>query len=73
MQVNKQVIVVGTVKGVDANDDWYYLGCEACNRKVEPTLMLPDDEDEKDVNSFKQVLVCTNNDCPKHIVSVDPV
>ncbi|KAI7725004.1 hypothetical protein M8C21_015266, partial [Ambrosia artemisiifolia] len=37
--------------------------------------MLPDDEDqdEKDVNSFKQVLVCTNNDCPKHIVSADPV
>ncbi|KAI7734212.1 hypothetical protein M8C21_018981 [Ambrosia artemisiifolia] len=51
-EVNKQVIVVGTVKGVDGKDEWYYLGCDNCNHKV---------------------LVCTNKDCPKHIVSADPV
>jgi hypothetical protein len=58
---------------VDPNEDWYYLGCEFCNHKVEPTLSLPDDEEVKDVTSFKQVLVCTNKGCPKQIVSADPV
>ncbi|KAI7734208.1 hypothetical protein M8C21_003409 [Ambrosia artemisiifolia] len=43
------------------------------NKQVEPTLSLPDDNEETDVTSFKQVLVCTNKDCPKHIVSADPV
>ncbi|XP_035830062.1 uncharacterized protein LOC110944793 [Helianthus annuus] len=68
-----EVIVLGTIMGVDDKDDWYYLGCEECNRKVETTLVIEDAEDGAEEPKFKQVLVCSNPDCPKEVVAATPI
>ncbi|KAJ0564706.1 putative nucleic acid-binding, replication factor A [Helianthus annuus] len=68
-----EVIVVGTVLGIDDKDDWYYLGCEECNRKVETTLVIDEAEDGAEEPKFKQVLVCSNPECPKEVVGATPV
>ncbi|XP_035830917.1 uncharacterized protein LOC110928419 [Helianthus annuus] len=49
-----EVIVLGTIMGVDDKDDWYYLGCEECNRKVETTLVIEEAEDGAEELKFKQ-------------------
>ncbi|XP_035843707.1 uncharacterized protein LOC118490288 [Helianthus annuus] len=68
-----EVIVVGTVLGIDDKDDWYYLGCEECNRKVETTLVIDEAEDGAEEPKVKQVLVCSNPECPKEVVGVTPI
>ncbi|XP_021975518.1 uncharacterized protein LOC110870646 [Helianthus annuus] len=40
-----EVIVHGTTMGVDDKDDWYYLGCDECKRKVETTFVIEEVED----------------------------
>ena len=59
--------------GVDEKEDWYYLGCEECNRKVETTLVIEEGEDGAEEAKFKQVLICSNPDCPKEVVSATPM
>ena len=71
--MNEKIIVVGTVKGVNDRAAWYYLGCEECTKKVDPTLVMPEAKDENVETTFKQVLVCNNKDCSKEIVSATPV
>ncbi|XP_035840371.1 uncharacterized protein LOC110914351 [Helianthus annuus] len=68
-----EVIVLGTIMGVDDKDDWYYLGCEECTRKVETTMVIEDAEDGAEEPKFKQVLVCSNQDCPKEVVAATPM
>ncbi|KAJ0523513.1 putative nucleic acid-binding, replication factor A [Helianthus annuus] len=68
-----EVIVLGTIMGVDDKDDWYYLGCEECTRKVETTMVIEDAEDGAEEPKFKQVLVCSNQDCPKEVVAATPI
>ncbi|XP_035836031.1 uncharacterized protein LOC110888844 [Helianthus annuus] len=38
-----ELIVHGTMMSVDDKDDWYYLGCDECNRKVETTFVIEED------------------------------
>ncbi|KAJ0754826.1 putative replication protein A, OB [Helianthus annuus] len=63
------VIVVGTVTAVNKDTDWYYLGCESCNRKASPSLIFPEDDDGSDDVDMKEVLICTNKDCKRDVVS----
>ncbi|XP_022003913.1 uncharacterized protein LOC110901390 [Helianthus annuus] len=35
-----ELIVHGMIMSVDDKDDWYYVGCDECNRKVETTFFI---------------------------------
>ncbi|KAM0067008.1 hypothetical protein Hdeb2414_s0002g00055841 [Helianthus debilis subsp. tardiflorus] len=61
-------IVVGTVTAVNKDNEWYYLGCESCNRKASPSLIFPEDDNGSDDVDMKEVLGCTNNDCKRDVV-----
>ncbi|XP_022008241.1 replication protein A 70 kDa DNA-binding subunit A-like [Helianthus annuus] len=62
------VIVVGTVRAVNKDNGWYYLGCESCNRKASPSLIFPEDDDGSDDIDMKEVLICTNKDYKRDVV-----
>ncbi|XP_021980551.1 uncharacterized protein LOC110876697 [Helianthus annuus] len=40
-----ELIVHGLIMSVDDKDDWYYVGCDQCNRKVETTFVIEEAED----------------------------
>ncbi|XP_022032861.1 uncharacterized protein LOC110933970 [Helianthus annuus] len=40
-----ELIVHGMIMSVDDKDDWYYVGCDECNRKVETTFVIEVAED----------------------------
>ncbi|GKB14502.1 nucleic acid-binding, OB-fold, replication protein A, OB domain protein [Tanacetum coccineum] len=56
-------VVVGTIKCVERETKWYYLGCHACNFGVDPKNEDYKDEESRLVKKKTVGYICKNKSC----------
>ncbi|KAI3801997.1 hypothetical protein L1987_30118 [Smallanthus sonchifolius] len=68
----KSVIIIGTIKWVSHDTDWYYYACNTCNKKVTKKYMFTDATDGSGHVEEKQTFECNNDKCTAPVISAVP-
>ncbi|XP_024965398.1 replication protein A 70 kDa DNA-binding subunit A-like [Cynara cardunculus var. scolymus] len=59
----KSLIVLGTVKAFRKDVPWFYMGCTRCNRKVRPTYIISDKDDDSGMKGERDSFDCMIDRC----------
>ncbi|XP_021995573.2 uncharacterized protein LOC110892731 [Helianthus annuus] len=63
IEVEKKVVIVGTVIAISNNKPWYYLACNHCKKQIEERSQLVEKEDGSFDVLDQNIIECTNGDC----------
>ncbi|XP_024978977.1 replication protein A 70 kDa DNA-binding subunit A-like [Cynara cardunculus var. scolymus] len=62
-RTSKSLIVLGMVKAFRKDVPWFYMGCTRCNRKVRPTYIISDKDDDSGMKEERESFDCTTDRC----------
>ncbi|KAF5772222.1 putative nucleic acid-binding, replication factor A [Helianthus annuus] len=71
IEVEKKVVIVGTVIAISNNKPWYYLACNHCKKQIEERSQLVEKEDGSFDVLDQNIIECTNGDC--EAVDITPI
>ncbi|KAJ0790629.1 putative nucleic acid-binding, replication factor A [Helianthus annuus] len=71
IEVEKKVVIVGTVIAISNNKPWYYLACNHCKKQIEERSQLVEKEDGSFDVLDQNIIECSNGDC--EAVDITPI
>ncbi|KAJ0745888.1 putative nucleic acid-binding, replication factor A [Helianthus annuus] len=71
IEVEKKVVIVGTVIAISNHKPWYYLACNHCKKQIEERSQLVEKEDGSFDVLDQNIIECTNGDC--EAVDITPI